>query len=74
MNKETILLNILTEILELESGEIDLNSSLDNFVWDSLAILTFISEADSNFDIVLDAEKVGKAKSVQDLLELVTPL
>ena len=71
MSKETILLNVLAEILEVEENEIELTSNLEDYAWDSLAIVTFISEADSNFDVVLNAELVGKAKSPQDLLTLV---
>lgn len=69
MSKENQLLNIIAEILEIDavSPETELNE--EN--WDSLAVVTFISEVDSNFEQVLSPTSVNKACTVQDLLELV---
>ncbi|EJD6378463.1 MULTISPECIES: acyl carrier protein [Providencia] len=69
MSKENQLLNIIAEILEIDavSPETELNE--EN--WDSLAVVTFISEVDSNFEQVLSPTSVNKASTVQDLLELV---
>ncbi|MBQ0269545.1 MULTISPECIES: acyl carrier protein [Providencia] len=69
MSKENQLLNIIAEILEIDavSPETELNE--EN--WDSLAVVTFISEVDSNFEQVLSPTSVNKASTVQDLLKLV---
>lgn len=69
MSKENQILTIIAEILEVDtvSPETELNE--EN--WDSLAVVTFISEIDSNFEQILSPTNVNKASSVSDLLELV---
>jgi len=69
MNKEKQLLEIIAEILEVDS--VDVKHELDESTWDSLAIVTFISEIDSTFDLILEPAAVGEAKTVLDLIQLV---
>lgn len=73
MNKEQQLLDIIAEILEIEEDgqQLTLSTELDEDMWDSLAIVSFISEVDSAFDKVLEPAAVGEAKTVADLVTLV---
>lgn len=71
MNKEQQVLEIIAEILEVDASELTLDSPLDETVWDSLAVVTFISEIDSIFDQIISPKKAGTVKTVADLLELV---
>lgn len=69
MNKETKLLEIVAEVLEVDSATLETELNEDN--WDSLAIVTFISEADTAFDLILSPESVGKVKNVAELAALI---
>jgi len=40
-------------------------------VWDSLAVLSFIALVDESLGIALNGSNVSKAKTVQDLIDLV---
>lgn len=71
MNKEQKVLEIISEILEVDASTLTLDSPLDETVWDSLAVITFISEIDSTFDQIISPKKVGTVKTVADLVELV---
>lgn len=65
------LFNIVAEILEIESNDVSVDLVLDESNWDSLAVITFISEVDSEFDIVVSPSKVANVKKVSDLITLV---
>lgn len=71
MSKETKLLEIVADILECEVDEISLETELDEATWDSLAIVSFMAEADSGFGKTLSPTEVGAVKSVKDLLDLI---
>ncbi|MCY9822064.1 acyl carrier protein [Aeromonas media] len=71
MSKVPQVLDIIAEILEVDASELTLDSLLDETVWDSLAVVTFISEIDSTFDQIISPAKVGAVKTVADLVELV---
>ena len=71
MSKRNQILEIIAEILEIEVNEISLDSALDEDSWDSLAVVTFISEIDSNFDQVISPSDVNEVKTVADLIDLV---
>ncbi len=71
MSKETKLLEIVADILECEVDEISLETELDEATWDSLAIVSFMAEADSEFGKTLSPNEVGAVKSVKDLLDLI---
>ena len=71
MSKETKLLEIVADILECELEEVSLETELDEGFWDSLAIVSFMAEADSEFGKTLSPTQVGAAKSVQGLLDLI---
>jgi acyl carrier protein len=63
------LLEIVAEILEVD--DISLETELNEDNWDSLAVVTFISEADNEFDKVVSPSEVNKVTKVADLLELI---
>lgn len=71
MSKESKLLEIVAEVLEVDIEEVTLSTELDEDNWDSLAIVTFISEIDSSFDLILSPESVGEAKTVAQLAALI---
>jgi acyl carrier protein len=63
------LIKILEEILEEDN--IQLNFELNDENWDSLNIISFIAAIHSNFQIVLEAEKISEVTNVGDLINLV---
>lgn len=71
MSKTNQILEIIAEILEVEVEEITLENELDEDSWDSLAVVTFISEIDSNFGQVIAPTAVNEVKTVADLIALV---
>lgn len=71
MNKETQVLQIIADILEVDIGSITLDMMLDEERWDSLAVVTFISEVDSNFEQILSPKDVFSIKRIADLVNLV---
>jgi acyl carrier protein len=72
MSKQSQILEIVAEVLELEVDEVNLNTELDEDNWDSLAVVSFIAEIDSNFDQILVPADVRDVKKVSDLVVLVT--
>ena len=71
MSKENLIIAIIAEILEVEIEEVKLDTELTEDNWDSLAVVTFISEVDSEFDKVVTPKDVNDAKNVSDLINLV---
>lgn len=69
MNNVNQLLEIVAEILEVD--DVSLETILNEENWDSLAVVTFISEADNEFDKVVSPSEVNKVTKVADLLELI---
>lgn len=69
MNNTQQLLDIVAEILENDGVTLDTELNEEN--WDSLAVVTFISEADNEFDKVVSPSEVNKVTKVADLLELI---
>ncbi|WP_217540418.1 acyl carrier protein [Vibrio metschnikovii] len=69
MSIENKLLEIISDILEID--DVTLGTELNEENWDSLAVVTFISEADNEFDKVVSPSEVNKATKVADLLELI---
>lgn len=71
MTKEAKLLEIVADILEREIEELSLETMLDDGSWDSLAVVSFMAEADSEFGKTLSPTEVGAVTSVNDLLDLI---
>lgn len=64
----------LAEMAEiLEEDSVSPGDELENFEsWDSLAALSVLAMADSNFGVTLTAEEANSAKTVEDLYRLIT--
>lgn len=70
MNATDFLL-ALDEMLELPAGTLTGDESLDSLDgWDSLAVISFIALVDEKLGLVVEGEKLAKAKTVRDLLLL----
>lgn len=69
MNVQDKLLEIVAEILE--DDDVTLDTELNDENWDSLAVVTFISEADNEFDKMISPSLLNNVAKVSDLLELV---
>lgn len=70
MNAKDFLL-ALDEMLELDPGTLtgaETLESLDN--WDSLAVISFIALVDEKLGRVIEGQRLGKAKTVADLLDV----
>ncbi|MEA1653149.1 acyl carrier protein [Nitrospirillum sp. BR 11164] len=72
MNRNEFLA-ALDEMLELDPGTLTGGETLDGIdSWDSLAVISFIALVDEKFNIVVAGEDLAKAKTVDDLLALVS--
>lgn len=70
MDRKDFLL-ALDEMLELDAGTLtgaEELESLDN--WDSLAVISFIALVDEKLGLVVEGEKLAKARTVDDLMAL----
>ncbi|MDG3443003.1 phosphopantetheine-binding protein [Nitrospirillum amazonense] len=72
MNRNEFLA-ALDEMLELDPGTLKGGETLDDIdSWDSLAVISFIALVDEKFNTVVAGEDLAKAKTVDDLLALVS--
>ncbi len=70
MNTTDFLL-ALDEMLELDPGTLTGGEALEDLEnWDSLAVISFIALVDEKLGLVVEGEKLVKAKTVADLLSL----
>lgn len=70
MNTTEFLL-ALDEMLELDPGTLTGTEALEDLEnWDSLAVISFIALVDEKLGLVVEGEKLVKAKTVADLLTL----
>ena len=66
------IIEIFEDILDKESGKIDLNSTpKDIEEWDSVATINIIVAIEDEFGIKFKLKDLQEAKSVKDFLELV---
>ena len=72
MNKEE-LVELVEKILEARAGTLETNSKLNEVDWDSIAMLSFISEVDSRLGVELNLDKLVTAETVGDLWSLIGP-
>lgn len=68
--KEAKIIEIVCDVTELEN--LTLSSSLEILEWDSLAIVSFLSQVDTYFEQVLSPTDVNNAKTVADLVTLIS--
>ncbi len=70
MDRKEFLL-ALDETLELEPGTLTGEETLESLEsWDSLAVISFIALVDDVMGVVVEGEKLARAKTVEDLLTL----
>jgi acyl carrier protein len=62
---------VIETILELDSGTIKGDESLEQIYWDSLAVIAFIATMDSAHGIAIPVAQLQKASNVSDLVDLV---
>lgn len=65
------LLQIIEDTLEVPAGTVSPEQKLSGLDWDSLANISFIAAIDSRFNVVVDAERLSRCETIQDLLTLV---
>lgn len=62
----------LEEVMDLDEGDLKLDVSLDELEeWDSLSVLTLISEMKKRFDISLSTQQIREFKSVADICDII---
>lgn len=67
---EDKILEILKEVFDLET--VDVTCSKDTCEkWDSIGLLNLILELESEFDISIEPEEIGKMKSFTDIVGIV---
>jgi acyl carrier protein len=69
VNEEKLIL-LVSEILEIDPNTLNLEDDIVSLGWDSLSVLSLMSKIDGDQDMKLDAELIGTAKSVKDLVSI----
>jgi acyl carrier protein len=69
VNEEKLIL-LVSEILEIDPNTLNLEDDIVSLGWDSLSVLSLMSKIDGDKDMKLDAELIGSAKSVKDLVSI----
>lgn len=64
-------LAVIEEMLEVDSGSLAGNESLDELPWDSLAVVSFIALADEHLSASVSPQQLSEAKTLDDVLALV---
>ena len=64
-------LAVIEEMLEVDSGSLAGNESLDELPWDSLAVVSFIAVADEHLGATVSPQQLFEAKTLEDVLNLV---
>lgn len=63
---------LITEALEMDVNDINENFALDpEDNWDSVALLSVISEIDTQYGIQLDGEELAVCKKISEVYELI---
>ena len=61
----------LAEIFEIEQSKINPDLSLEEIIWDSLAIVSTIALADECFEVILDGQSLSSCEKVKDIQILI---
>lgn len=70
MNKSEFI-EMLHEVMELDSGELTQDSVLDDIEeWDSVSLITFMAVVDDNFEKMPSPDEIAGAVTVGDLMGL----
>lgn len=68
-------LKMLEEVMDLEEGELTEETLLEDIAeWDSLSVLTLISEMKKKFDISLSTKQIREFKTVADICAVIPDL
>lgn len=60
---------LLVEIFETDN--FDSSTKLDELLWDSIGMISFIASVDDVFGKVVDADSLEDCKTVQGLIDLI---
>lgn len=63
-------IELIAEILDVDTDEISPEMTLDSFDWDSVAALSFIAMMDEEFNKAVKGADIKKLVTIQDALDL----
>lgn len=63
-------IELIAEILDVDTDEISPEMSLDSFDWDSVAALSFIAMMDEEFNKSVKGADIKKLVTIQDVLDM----
>lgn len=66
------LLGEIASTLQVDTDELTPDRSLDDLGWDSLASITFISQANDLLGKSISGEQIQACETIQDLLTLIS--
>ena len=70
---ENKFLAVMEELLEVDEGSLNCATSLESTEkWDSLAFVSFLAVADSNYGVNVAPKDLQQCKTIRDLMRLVT--
>ncbi len=65
-------LAMLEEVMDLDEGDLTEDTALEDIEeWDSLSVLTLISEMKKRFDISLSTQQIREFKTVADICDVI---
>lgn len=65
---------IIEEITGINSDEIAIDATLDDLDLDSLDVVEIMMASEDEFDITIEDETVEKAKTIGDIVDIITDL
>ena len=68
---EEKFLEFTAEIMEVDTGEISMETRYKEGVWDSLMMITLVMELEAEYGVSIPMEKLGGVKTLRDLYDLV---
>ncbi len=63
------VIEIVKDIIEMD--DVTVNTVLTEDLWDSFAVISFLSSVQTEFNTVVEADRVSNVETVQDLIELI---
>ena len=64
-------LELVANIMEVDISEINMETQYKEGKWDSLMMLTFVMELESEYGVSIPMESLGNVKTLADLYEFV---
>lgn len=68
----SVFIEGLAEILETEVANIQQDTLLGDFAWDSLAVVSTMALVDDVYSVMLDGQALAKCQTVGDIQALIT--